>query len=148
MPAALLLAALAGLTLMHSLPAGAQDASAAPPVESVRPLQNPAPRSRTIPELVCTGTRRQDIDHGSLQNSLVTEPFRLRLRGNMVYTGQSASTEQFTSLISRTDQRRWTAGTSTLLLDDALTRGAWIEVENDRTRVRSLSCEAFDSSRR
>lgn len=148
MPAALLLAALLGLTLTHALPAKAQDASAAPPTETVRPLQNPAPRSRTIPELVCTGEQRQDIDHANLQNSLITEPFRLRLRGNMVYTGQSASTEQFTSLISRTDQRRWTAGTSTLLLDDALTRGAWIEVENDRTRVRALSCEAFDSSRR
>jgi hypothetical protein len=148
MPAAWLLAALGGWLLTHSLPATAQETSAAPPAQTVRPLQNPAPRSRTIPELVCTGEQKQEIDHGNLQNSLISEPFRLRLRGNMVYTGQSASSEQFLSLISRTDQRRWTAGTATLLLDDALVQGVWIEVETERTRLRTLTCEAFDTSRR
>lgn len=147
MPAVVLLVALG--TLLLGQPLGhSQDASASPPPQTVRPLQNPAPRSRTIPELVCTGTQLQVVDHLTLENSLTDSPFRLRLRGNMVYTGSSASTEQFNSLISRTDQRRWTAGPSTLLLDDPLERGAWVTVDAERTSVRALSCEAFDTSRR
>lgn len=147
MPAVVLLAAL-GLVLLGSPLALSQDASASPPPQTVRPLQNPAPRSRTIPELVCTGTQLQVIEHLTLENSLTESPFRLRLRGNMVYTGTSASTEQFNSLISRTDQRRWTAGPATLLLDDPLERGAWVTVEAERTSLRTLTCEAFDTARR
>lgn len=147
MPAVVLFAVV-GLILLGQPLAYAQDASASPPPQSVRPLQNPAPRSRTIPELVCTGTQLQVIAHSTLQNSLTDSPFRLRLRGNMVYTGETASSEQFNSLISRTDQRRWTAGNSTLLLDEALERGAWVTVEAERTNLRALSCEAFDTSRR
>ena len=147
MPVVVLLAVLGALLGWQS-PALAQEAAATPPPQTVRPLQNPPPRSRTIPELVCTGTQLQVIEHSSLQNSLTDSPFRLRLRGNMVYTGESASTEQFNSLISRTDQRRWTAGPSTLLLDDPLKQGAWVTVEADRTSVRALACEEFDTSRR
>lgn len=148
MPAAALFFAL-GLLLWPSMPALGQESSASPPSpQTARPLQNPSPRSRTIPELVCTATQLQVIEHASLQNSLTDAAFRLRLRGNIVYTGDSASTEEFNSLITRTDQRRWSAGNATLLLDEALARGAWVEVEATRTRVRALSCQEFDTSRR
>lgn len=112
------------------------------------PPPNPDPRARTIPELVCTGERSLTVSNDSLDTTSEEGPLRLRLRGNLLYIGQSANTEKFSGLISRIDRRRWASGNATLVLDEALERGAWIRLEPSSTRITTIFCQAFDSSRR
>jgi hypothetical protein len=112
-----------------------------------RPVPNPDPRSRVIPELVCTGERTMTVANDTLEANNSEAPLRLRLRGNLIYVGQSANTEKFFSLINRADRRRWTAGTATLVLDEALEYGAWIQLELGATRISAIRCQPFNSPR-
>lgn len=112
-----------------------------------RPVPNPDPRSRVIPELVCTGERTMTVANDTLEANNIEAPLRLRLRGNLIYVGQSANTEKFFSLINRVDRRRWTAGTATLVLDEALEYGAWIQLELGATRISAIRCQPFNSPR-
>jgi len=116
--------------------------------DTAQPLRTPAARSRAIPELVCTSDRLLTIVNNTLETSEASTPLRIRLRGNMLYTGETAGTEKFSSLIARNDRRRWVAATSTLTLDEDLVIGTWTDVKPDVTTVRPLTCEPFDSSKR
>lgn len=110
-----------------------------------RPVPNPDPRSRVIPELVCTGERTMTVANDSLEANNAEAPLRLRLRGNLIYVGQSANTEKFFALINRVDRRRWVAGTATLVLDEALEYGAWVQLELGSTRISAIRCQPFNS---
>lgn len=139
------------LVLAMTLPMAASANETPPkPVTSQagRPAPNPDPRARTIPELVCTGERAVTVANDSLEADNAEAPLRLRLRGNLLYLGQSVNTEKFFGLINRVDRRRWTSGTATLLLDEALEHGAWVRLEFGSTRISAIHCQPFDSSRR
>jgi len=126
----------------------AANAADDPVIKGGRPAPNPDPRSRTIPELVCLAERSVTVAHTTLESASEEAPVRLRLRGNLLYLGQSANTEKFAGLISRADTRRWVAGEATLILDDALQQGVWIRAQLGTTRVTPLACQPFDSSKR
>lgn len=113
-----------------------------------RPLPNPESSHRTVPELVCTGTHLRKVIHTSLETQLQESPLRLRLRGNVLYIGQSVSTEKFAGLINKSDKFRWVSGHATLVLNESLDSGVWITAENDMTTTHVLHCEPFDTSRR
>jgi len=136
----LLLCALLGGVVAHA----ADD----PVIKGGRPVPNPDPRSRTIPELVCLAERAVTVTHTNLESASEEAPLRLRLRGNLLYLGQSTNTEKFAGLISRADTRRWVSGEATLILDDALQQGVWIRAQLGATRVTPLACQPFDSSKR
>jgi hypothetical protein len=88
------------------------------------------------------------IDNQSLETKTSDEPFRLRLRGNLLYIGQTAGTEKFSSTISRNDRRRWVTATSILTLDEDLVIGTLTDVKANTITLRPLICEPFDSSKR
>lgn len=142
------------LAVLGLLPrAEASEGAAQTPAKPVtsqagRPAPNPDPRARTIPELVCTGERAVTVANDSLEAINAEAPLRLRLRGNLLYLGQSVNTEKFFGLINRVDRRRWTSGTATLLLDEALEHGVWVRLELGSTRISAIHCQPFDSSRR
>lgn len=126
----------------------AANAADDPVIKGGRPAPNPDPRSRTIPELVCLAERSVTVTHSTLESSGEEAPLRLRLRGNLLYLGQSANSEKFAGLINRADTRRWVAGDATLILDDALQQGVWIRARLESTRVTAITCQPFDSSKR
>lgn len=111
-----------------------------------RPAPKPDPRSRAIPELVCKGDRAITITNESLESKSEESPLRLRLRGNLLYLGETAVSERFFGLINRSDRRRWTSGTATLILDEALEKGVWTRLTLGSTRISAVECEPFDSS--
>lgn len=118
----------------------------APPTKtanSAQPMKTPDARSRAIPELVCSADRLMTIDSQSLSAISSDEPFRLRLRGNFLYTGQTAGTEKFSGTISRNDRRRWVTATSILILDEELVIGSFTDVQANTVTIRSLICEAL-----
>lgn len=119
-----------------------------PVVKGGRPAPNPDPRTRTIPELVCSGTQAVTVTHETMESTSEPATLRLRLRGNLLYLGQSATSEKFVGLINRTDLRRWVSGNSTLILDEALQGGVWVRAQLSSTRVTAVSCQPFDSSKR
>jgi len=88
------------------------------------------------------------IDTQSLESKISDEPFRLRLRGNLLYTGQPAGTEKFSSTIARNDRRRWVTATTILTLDEDLVIGTLTDVKANTVTLRPLICEPFDSSKR
>jgi hypothetical protein len=108
-----------------------------------RPAVSPDPRSRAIPELVCTGERTLVVRHDSTATERQETPLRLRLRGNLVYLGESANTEKFSGIINRIDRRRWTSGNATLVLDEPLQAGAWVVTQLSSTRITSIRCTPF-----
>lgn len=116
--------------------------------KAVGSAPNPDPRSRTIPELVCTGERTVTVNHSTLVSAGDDTPLRLRLRGNLLYVGQSANSEKLVGIINRTDTRRWTADNATLVLDDALQTGVWARTQLASTRITAVRCAPFDSSKR
>jgi hypothetical protein len=85
------------------------------------------------------------VANDSLEANNAEAPLRLRLRGNLIYVGQSANTEKFFALINRVDRRRWVAGTATLVLDEALEYGAWVQLELGSTRISAIRCQPFNS---
>ena len=115
---------------------------------SAQPMKTPDARSRAIPELVCSGDRLMTVDGQALDAKVTNEPFRLRLRGNLLYIGQTAGTEKFSSTIARNDRRRWVTATSVLTLDEELVLGTLTEVKANSVTMRPLICEPFDSSKR
>lgn len=115
---------------------------------SAQPIKTPDARSRAIPELVCSADRLMTIDNQSLETRTSDEPFRLRLRGNLLYVGQAAGTEKFSSTIARNDRRRWITATSILTLDEDLVIGTLTDVKANIVTLRPLICEPFDSSKR
>jgi hypothetical protein len=42
------------------------------------------------------------------------------------------------------DRRRWSSGTATLVLDEALGQGVWTNLTLDTTRISAVRCEPFD----
>ncbi|MEY2624707.1 MAG: hypothetical protein RL412_482 [Pseudomonadota bacterium] len=108
-----------------------------------RPPPKPDPRSRAIPELVCTGERAVTVKNEELGTQTEEAPLRLRLRGNLLYLGETAVNERFFGLINRSDRRRWVSGSGTLILDEALEKGVWIRLTLDSTRISSVYCEPF-----
>ncbi len=126
-------------------------ASDPPPTKtanSAQPMKTPDARTRAIPELVCSADRLMTIDNQSLEAKTTDEPFRLRLRGNLLYVGQTAGTEKFASTIARNDRRRWVTATSILTLDEDLVIGTLTDVKPTTMTIRPLICEPFDSSKR
>jgi len=115
---------------------------------SAQPMKTPDARSRAIPELVCSADRLMTIDNQSLETKTSDEPFRLRLRGNLLYIGQTAGTEKFSSTIARNDRRRWVTATAILTLDEDLVIGTLTDVKANTITLRPLICEPFDSSKR
>lgn len=115
---------------------------------SAQPMKTPDARTRVIPELVCSAERLMTIDNARLETQTSDEPFRLRLRGNLLYTGQTAGTEKFASTIARNDRRRWVTATSILTLDEDLVVGTLTDVKAATVTIRPLLCEPFDSSKR
>lgn len=115
-------------------------------VSAAQPVAPPDPRSRSVPELVCTGTRATTVPHDTLEADTEETPLRLRINGNLLYLGQSTNAEKFVGLISRTDKRRWAAGTGTLILDDALQGGVWVRLEAASTRIASVRCQPLPPS--
>lgn len=115
-------------------------------VSVAQPVAPPDPRSRSVPELLCTGTRATTVPHDTLEAVTEGAPLRLRINGNLLYLGQSTNAEKFVGLISRTDKRRWTAGTGTLILDDALQSGVWVRLEAASTRIASVRCQPLPPS--
>ncbi len=115
---------------------------------SAQPIKTPDARSRAIPELVCSADRLLTIDNQALETQTSDEPFRLRLRGNLLYVGQTAGTEKFSSTIARNDRRRWVTATSILTLDEDLVIGTFTDVKANVVTLRPLICEPFDSSKR
>lgn len=130
--------------LLLSLQAPASDSVA----KGGNPAPNPDPRSRTIPELVCSGDRTVIVTHESMLPTSEATPLRLRLRGNLLYMGKSANTEKFIGIINRTDRRRWTADNATLILDETLQTGAWIRAQLVSTHITAIRCAPFDSLKR
>jgi hypothetical protein len=108
---------------------------------SAQPVAPPDPRSRSVPELLCSASRATNVAHDTLQAVTEDAPLRLRINGNLLYLGQSTNSEKFVGLISRADKRRWTAGTGTLMLDESLQSGVWVRLEVDSTRVASVRCQ-------
>ena len=112
------------------------------------PISSPSSTQRTVPELVCNGTQFRKISHSTLDTELKESAIRLRLRGNVLYLGQSVSTEKFSGLINKTDRLRWTSGRSTLVLNENFESGTWTTIETVATYIYTLRCAPFDSSRR
>ena len=110
-----------------------------------RPPPKPDVRSRAVPELVCTSDRVLDVSNTSLTTKSEEAPLRLRISGNLLYLGESAVNERFFAIINRVDRRRWTSGTSTLVLDEALGEGVWSNFTLDTTRISPVRCEPFDA---
>ena len=108
-----------------------------------RPPPKPDPRSRAIPELVCTGDRAVTVANDELGTQAEESPLRLRLRGNLLYLGGTAVDERFFGLINRSDRRRWVSGSGTLILDEALEKGVWVRLTLDSTRISAVQCESF-----
>ncbi len=137
--------------LIIGVPSTALATDPPPPTKtanSAQPMKTPDARNRAIPELVCTSERQLTITNDTLETTIASTPLRIRLRGNMLYTGQSAGTEKFLSLISRNDRRRWVTTTAILTLDEELLIGTLTDVKPNSTTVRPLLCEPFDSSKR
>lgn len=141
---------IAGLFIAWASSAALASDPAAPSktANSAQPIKSPSMRSRAIPELVCTSEQELTITNGSLKTTVADTPLRLRLRGNMLYTGESTGTEKFISLISRSDRRRWVTATAILTLDDELVIGTLTDVKPEITTIRPLICEPFDTSKR
>lgn len=112
------------------------------------PIPEPDPRARAIPELVCTGEQTVTVTHDPLVSSSAKTPLRLRIRGNLLYIGESANNEKFSGIINRTDTRRWMADNGTLVLDADLKSGAWIRIQLPSTRITAVRCVPFESSNR
>lgn len=108
-----------------------------------RPPPKPDPRSRVIPELVCTGDRAVTVANDELGTQAEEAPLRLRLRGNLLYLGETAVNERFFGLINRSDRRRWVSGSGTLILDEALEKGVWVRLTLSSTRISAVHCEPF-----
>lgn len=121
--------------------------AADPPGKGRRPPPEPNPRSQGIPELVCTGDRAVDIVNDGLETKTEESPLRLRLRGNLLYIGQTSVSEKFFGLINRSDRRRWNSGNATLVLDEDLTRGVWVRLSLTSTRVSAVRCQPFSPNK-
>ncbi len=146
-----LIAGLVATLIVSGVSSAAFASDPQPPTKtanSAQPMKTPDARSRAIPELVCSGDRLMTIDGQSLDTKVTDEPFRLRLRGNLLYIGQTAGTEKFSSTITRNDRRRWVTATSVLTLDEELVLGTLTEVTANSVTMRPLICEPFDSSKR
>ena len=117
-----------------------------PSASAAQPVAPPDPRSRSVPELLCTGSRATTVAHDTLEAATEDAPLRLRINGNLLYLGQSTNAEKFVGLISRADKRRWSAGTGTLILDDALQSGVWVRLEAASTRIASVRCQPLPPS--
>jgi hypothetical protein len=117
-----------------------------PPGDARRPPPVPDPRARAIPEIVCTGERAVTVANDGLETRNEESPLRLRLRGNLLYVGQTRADEQFFGLINRSDRRRWTSGTTTLVLDEGLERGVWVRLALDTTRISTIRCAPFSAA--
>lgn len=111
-----------------------------------RPPPKPDPRSRAVPELVCTGDRAVTVTNEALGTQNEEAPLRLRLRGNLLYLGETPVNERFFGLINRSDRRRWNSGSGTLILDEALESGVWVRLNLDSTRISAVRCEPADRS--
>lgn len=122
--------------------------AAEPPGNARRPPPEPDLRVQAVPELVCTGGRAVNIVNDSLETSSEESPLRLRLRGNLLYIGQTSVSEKFFGLINRSDRRRWVSGNATLVLDDDLKQGVWVRLSTVSTRISAVRCEPFDASKR
>lgn len=115
--------------------------TATKPREQARPLTDLTPRSRDIPELVCLSSLGMTITHAKMDAVPLTGNMSFRLKGNLLYTGLRVGEERPWGTVSRTDRRRWSAGTATLLLSEDLSSGSWVRVELGQTVIRKLSCE-------
>jgi hypothetical protein len=96
--------------------------------------------------LLCTASRTTTVAHDTLEAATADGPLRLRINGNLLYLGQSTNAEKFAGLVSRADKRRWTAGTGTLILDDALQSGVWVRLEAASTRIAAVRCQPLPPS--
>ncbi|MFM7395906.1 MAG: hypothetical protein ACKO42_02150 [Gammaproteobacteria bacterium] len=134
-----IIAALLALILVSSTSWAAETSE-----KARRPTPKPDPRARAIPELVCTGERAATVTNDSLETKIEESPLRLRLDGNLLYLGETATSERFFGLINRSDRRRWTSGTATLLLDEALEQGVWTRLTLGSTRITAVHCVPFD----
>ena len=123
-------------------------AKPAAPANPGRPIPPPDPKSRVVPELVCTSERLLTINHEDLSTSTSDSPRRLRLRGNLVYMGNMNGNETFWGTINRTDRRRWSAATAVLVLDEDLRHGSWVDVQARNTFIRYLTCAAAETPKR
>lgn len=112
------------------------------------PIPEPDPRARAIPELLCTGEQTVTVAHDPLVSTSAKTLLRLRVRGNLLYIGESANSEKFSGIINRTDTRRWVADNGTLVLDADLKSGAWVRIQLASTRVTAVRCVPFESSNR
>lgn len=112
------------------------------------PIPEPDPRARAIPELVCTGEQTVTVTHEPLVSNSAKTPLRLRIRGNLLYIGESANSEKFSGIINRTDTRRWIADNGTLVLDADLKSGAWVRIQLLSTSITAVRCVPFESSNR
>lgn len=142
----LLLAAL--LTSSLNGVAHANEEAQKPPVATVksgRPIPLPDPKSRVVPELVCTSQRLMTITNDTLATSITEAPRRMRLRGNLVYWGGLAGDETFWGTINRVDRRRWQANSAVMVLEDNLSHGTWFDLQTNSTFVRHLSCTAVET---
>lgn len=122
--------------------------AAEPPGNARRPPPAPDPRVQAIPELVCAGERAVNIVNDGLETSSEESPLRLRLRGNLLYIGQTSISEKFFGLINRSDRRRWVSGDATLVLDEDLKQGVWVRLSSISTRISAVRCEPFNTSKR
>lgn len=116
--------------------------------DTSKPLSNPDPLRRTVPEIVCTSSKARRTENLTLASTVLENPFRIRIRGNTLYSGATVSDEKFSGLINKTDRLRWTSGKSTLVLDETFKLGAWVIVENNITTVRPLNCQPLDTTKR
>lgn len=119
--------------------------AADPADKARRPPPKPDVRSRAIPELVCTSDRAITVTNTSLATKSEEAPLRLRISGNLLYLGENAVNERFFAIINRVDRRRWSSGTATLVLDEALGQGVWTNLTLDATRISAVRCEPFDA---
>lgn len=115
--------------------------TAAKPREQARPLSDLTPRSRDIPELSCRSSAGVTVTLSTMEAIPLTGSMTFRLKGNLLYTGLRAGEERPWGTVNRTDRRRWSAGTATLLLSEDLSSGSWVRVETGQTIIRKLTCE-------
>ena len=116
--------------------------------EARQPVKNPDPTRRTVPELVCEATELRLTKNLSLESEVRETPFRIRFRGNVLYLGTSASDEKFAGIINKTDRLRWSAGNATIVISESFAKGTWVVIETDKTYIRPLACQPFDTSKR
>lgn len=109
-------------------------------LDQAKPVQDIDPRNRAIPELTCISQAGLIIAHDSLTTSASEAVLHMRLRGNVLYMGRTASEQTVWGTLSRTDRRRWASGTSVFVLDEELKSGSWVKTEFGTTTIHTLRC--------